>query len=476
MKPWKWLLYTLTIAAVMTGAWGVQGTAPTRAQARAPWLEVWYFPADELGPALVEYRDAAGTVLASYALASNNLPQFTQGGGYLMASDGYGHIIIFDPRMGLLRYYRAAELPEDTETEYYVVSQPAPTPNGDLAYTISRISLESDVPTQNSIYYADPAYEHVRQVYALQSSEPWYTVSPLGWSADGETLVLYNEPQGVGGYVLFWTYENTQARPLADMEQVTWLGNVDGFSADLRMTATVSRDNRYVVQGINVTEVASGEQTFYPLPPLGETAHAAGNAHFSPSGARLAFQVARENPLEEKFWTVVVDLADGQSRVVFAQEFAEDDWDYAYLAGWLDDSTLVIGGPWAGPSRLVDVESGTVTEVPGVFLGYAQGVSEVSGFAPPGMVPVQCDGTAVSRLAPGVRGRVMSDVGTLNVYGWESYEATVTAQAQANEVFTVMDGPQCNDGALWWSVQFENGTLGYVVEGDTQRRYLEPLE
>ena len=476
MKQWRWLVYALIMAAMGLGTVGVHSAPVARAQGRAPWLEVWYFPADDLGPALVEYRDAAGTVLASYALASNNIVEFAQGGGYLVTDDNLNTIGVFDPRMGLLRYYQVVDKPEDTDAEFYVLSHPAPAPNGDLAYAISRVSSQFDVPSYNSIYYADPAYQQVRTIYELESAEPWYTVTPFAWSGDGSTLLLHNQPQGIGGYILFWTYQGVQARPLANMEQVTWLGDLDGFADDLSRTALVAYDDQYVVQGINVIDVASGAQTFYPLPALGETAYTGGNAHFSPSGTRLAYQVARENAENEKFWTIGVDLTNGQSQVVFAQEFTEDDWDYAYVAGWLDDATLVIGGPWAGPSRLVNVETGAVTEVPGVFLGYAQGVSDVSDFAPPGMVPVQCDTSPVSGLAPQVRGRVMDQAGMVNVYSWASYDSEVVAQAQSGAVFTVLDGPQCIDSTLWWSVRFDNGVEGYVIEGNYQGRYLEPLQ
>ncbi len=471
-KLWRWPFYALIALSVALGGRGVR-TAPTaQAQGTLPWLEVWYFPNDDLGPAIIEYRDTVGTVLASYPLATDNLHEIAQGGGNIATRDGNDFLGVFDPHVGVFRYFTVIDKPRDTDTEFYTLSRPIPAPNGWIAYAISRVGSQFDVPAFNSIYYADPSYEQISSIYDVESAEPWYSVEPFAWSDDGSALLLHNAPIGVGGYILFWTYLGVQAHPLTDMQQSIPLGDLDGFAGDLSMTAQVARDADYVVQGIQVTTVADGTTVTYPLPPLGEPVYAGGNAHFSPSRTRLAYQVARENPEDEKFWTIVVDLTTGQSRVVYEQTFTEEDWDFDYIAGWLDDKTLVVGSQWQGRSILVDVESGALTEALGVFLGLAQGVNEVSSFAPSGMVYVQCDASPVSRLAPGARGRVMA--ASVSLYSWTSYDADVTGQEPAGATFTVQHGPFCSSGTVWWDVLFDDGQQGYVIESNYQGYLLEP--
>ena len=473
-KQWRWPLYALIALSVVLSGWGVHAAPTAQAQGALPWLEVWYFPNDDLGPPIIEYRDAVGTVLASYPLATDNFSEVFQGGGNIATRDGNDFLGVFNPHVGVLRYFTVTDKPQDTDTEFYVLSRPIPTPNGWLTYSISRMDTQGEQPAFNSIYYADPSYERISSIYDAESAEPWFGIEPLGWTDDGSMLLLHNAPTGIGGYILFWTYLGVEAHPLTDMQQSIPLGDLDGYAGDLSMTAQVVRDADYVVQGIQVTVVASGDTMTYPLPPLGEPVHAGGNAHFSPSHTRLAYQVARENPEDEKFWTVVVDLTTGQSRVVYEQTFTQEDWDFGYISGWLDDSTLVVGSQWQGRSVLVNVDSGALTEAPGVFLGYAQGVNEVGGFAPAGMVYVQCDDAPISRLAPGVRGRVVADSVTLQ--SWTSYDADVTGQEPAGATFTAQHGPFCGSGTLWWDVLFDDGQQGYVIESNYQGYFLEPAQ
>ena len=473
MVLWRKLLWGGLVVVMALGGAFWQVAPEARAQVPTA-VEVWYFPPDELGPALIEYRDAAGTVLASYALASDSVTEFLQGGGVLTTSDSAEFIGVFDPRVGLLRYFSVYDKPQDTDAEFYVLSRAVPAPNGDFVYAISRMSTQFDAPSYNIIYYADASYEQVRTIYSVESAEPWYRMEPFAWSDDGATVLLHNAPEGIGGYILFWTYVGVQARSLANMEQGVLLGDIDGFAGDLSMTALVARNDDYTVQGINVTTLATGATAFYPLPELGETVHAGGNAHFSPSGALLAYQVARENPLNEKLWTLVVDLQSGQTRVVAEQELTPEDWNLKYIAGWMGENMLALSNPWGGNSLLVNLETGTRTEAPGVFLGYAQGVSDVSGFAPPGMVPVQCDTSPVSRLQPAARGQVVAE--SVELHSWASYDSEVTAREPAGATFTVQHGPYCTPSTLWWDVLFDDGQRGYVIEGNAQGLYLAPLQ
>jgi len=255
------------------------------------------------------------------------------------------------------------------------------------------------------------------------------------------------------------------------------LGWIDGYSHDLRYTATVLSNDQGIT-GLQVTEVASGNANVYPLPPLGEIPLVGGNAAFSPAATKVAYQVARSNPETEKYWTIVVDLASGQSRVVLEDEGINYEVRYADIGGWLDDQTLAIGSYWYGRTAIVDTSTGVMLrEERGAFLGYAVGVTDVTGFAPSGVAYAQCPGAPPSRLIPGQRGRITFTDGTMtNVRQWASAQAEKVGTAPEGATFTINDGPRCADGYAWWDLQFDNGLSGFVAEGDATSYYLEPWQ
>ena len=39
----------------------------------------------------------------------------------------------------------------------------------------------------------------------------------------------------------------------------------------------------------------------------------------------------------------------------------------------------------------------------------------------------------------------------------------------------IMEGPECNDGWVWWRVETENGINGWVAEGDQSIWFIEPI-
>ncbi|MBN1201963.1 MAG: hypothetical protein JXJ20_08925 [Anaerolineae bacterium] len=88
-----------------------------------------------------------------------------------------------------------------------------------------------------------------------------------------------------------------------------------------------------------------------------------------------------------------------------------------------------------------------------------------------------CEGLITPRLEIGGSGRVFS------TYGVSLKNQAATGAAGGTEVtlmpfgttFTVLDGPRCNYGYVWWQVRLANGTTGWAAEGDSANYYLEPF-
>lgn len=107
-------------------------------------------------------------------------------------------------------------------------------------------------------------------------------------------------------------------------------------------------------------------------------------------------------------------------------------------------------------------------------------VSLVAGFPAPAAPPVRaqspCDGLVAPRLATGGAARVTSG------YGLSLKNRAATGAAGASEVtllsfgmvVTVVDGPTCNFGYVWWQVRLADGTTGYAAEGSASDYFLEP--
>jgi hypothetical protein len=279
-------------------------------------------------------------------------------------------------------------------------------------------------------------------VYQTQH-EPYLAVEPIGWSADGSTLLLQDRPQGIGGYILFMSYNNVRALNLAT-GVFTPLESIDGYSSDLQYTAVVDTNDSGPVS-LTMIQVSTRQSQTAPLPALGEQPSVGGNAIFSPANSHVAYQVARGVPDSEKFWTIVV--TGSESRVVLEDESGR----YSNISGWLDENTLVVGSAFSLQSAIIDVNSGTVLrEVSGNFLGYANGLTSTSGFAPSGTVYAQCPGAPVTRLTVFGRGRITTSNGALtNVRSYPGTQAEISATMPEGSTFTVSTGPDCVEGYAW---------------------------
>ncbi|MBI5961589.1 MAG: SH3 domain-containing protein [Chloroflexi bacterium] len=461
------ILITVGIAALLPHV------TPAHAQGTPSWLQVWLIPGENQQLSTIEYRDASGSTLAAYTLSMGTFGWTYQGGGRVYGSY-MSHVPIFDPTTGRIDLYLPPGKPADTDQLFYNLASPVPNPTGqNYAYTVLMQDSQMSQPSTSWVYVATPGGFDDNLIFE-EDREPFMATVPMGWSADGTSLLLHDMPQGIGGYILFWQYQNIRALNLTT-NVLTPLGNADGVSGDLSITARVERGDTGVT-GLTVTQISSGQVTTYPLPDLGEQPSLGGGAFFSPQNSKVAYQVARGDPENEKFWTLVLDLTTGQQKVILEDLSVDFSVRYSNISGWLDDNTLVIGGPWNQQSAIMDANSGAVLrEDRGSFIGYAQGITSTQGFAPSGMAYAQCPGAPLSRLTTFGRGRVTFTDGTLtNVRQSPSTTAEQVGSVPEGAEFSVVGGPDCGEAYTWWYVQFDAGMSGYVAEGDFNSYYLEP--
>lgn len=470
MKTRWWLVLVITLLLVANPA--SSSLAQTGQQ---PWLQVWLVP-DETNPSMayVEYRDASGTSLVRYQF--EKMFWSAQAGGRLFGS-GYNSITVFDPYQGTVSD-KAVVIPPNPADGTYNLGSMAPYPDGvQYAYSLTLQPNDFEKPAASRVYFVtnDP---NNPTLLVEKTHEASQVLSPLGWVADGQKLLLYNQPWGIGGYILFMQNSGVQIYDFA-AKTTLLVGDIDGYSSDGRLFAHLDRNTNHMPISLSVTDIQANQITSYPLPDIGEPFAVGGGAFFSPDGTKVAYQVARSNPEAEKFWTILVDLLAGTSRIVLVDEGTSYEVTYGHIGGWLDNNTLVVGETFNKQSVLIDATTGTQRgTVSGSFMGYAVGIDSIDGFAPPGaavVAPVQCPGAPVSRLVPGGRGRVTFSTGQpVNVR--DSAGGNKIATEPEGALFTALSGPICNGNYAWWEVQFDNGVYGYVAEGQVGNYFVEPWQ
>lgn len=87
---------------------------------------------------------------------------------------------------------------------------------------------------------------------------------------------------------------------------------------------------------------------------------------------------------------------------------------------------------------------------------------------------VVCPGTPESRLSVGVAGQVTFTDGTRTFLRALPEGEVITAMDEGT-TFRVNGGPQCQGAFTWWFVELDDGTLGWVAEGDFGTYYIEPV-
>ncbi|MBN1681105.1 MAG: hypothetical protein JW966_12535 [Anaerolineae bacterium] len=469
MKSLRFLLVLMLLAAGGAAAWSPISTTEAH---QISWLQVWIMRDRDSGVHTVEYRDSAGNTMASFSLGNQSWGE--QAGGRLFGWDLDG-IYVFDPFTGVANREPVTK-PADTTQYYYSLSSPVPTPDGQrYAYSIAQMPTNGEDASTSWVYVQTVGANDARLIHEVTNPDGWWSLEPLGWSADGTTLLLHHQPHGIGGYILFWQYSDVEQLNV-NQNTIALIGGVDGFSADTNTVAAVEGDYGSL-SGLRVTYVPTSQSASHPLPPLGEIPVVGGGAQFCPGGHRVAYQVARSDPEHEKFWTIVLDIQSGQSRVVLQDEAVGYDLTFGHISGWLDDNTLVVGESWYNQSAIIDANSGALLRTArGEFMGYAVGIVSTVGFAAPGSQPTntQCPGAPASRLQVNQRGRVTyTDGRPINIR--QSPAGIKIGSQKEGAPFTVISGPTCTSGYTWWEVCFDSGLCGFVAEGEPGMYYLEPL-
>lgn len=85
----------------------------------------------------------------------------------------------------------------------------------------------------------------------------------------------------------------------------------------------------------------------------------------------------------------------------------------------------------------------------------------------------QCPANLPPQLAIGGRGRVLPG-GASTVYEQPLSNSAPLSEIPGGVSFTVLDGPVCTDGFIWWQVEYRQ-TIGWVIEAGSGVYFLEPL-
>jgi serine/threonine protein kinase len=89
----------------------------------------------------------------------------------------------------------------------------------------------------------------------------------------------------------------------------------------------------------------------------------------------------------------------------------------------------------------------------------------------------KCPGTPSSRLKVGMKARVSYTDGTplrLRREPFYDLKKNYIRDLSEGTRFTVIDGPVCEDGYVWWKIRTNNDHVGWSAEGDSQDYFMEP--
>lgn len=85
-----------------------------------------------------------------------------------------------------------------------------------------------------------------------------------------------------------------------------------------------------------------------------------------------------------------------------------------------------------------------------------------------------CSNAPLPRLQIGEAGEVAPGIDRLRLRALPAVGTGEVGMLRAGHSFEVIAGPSCNGGYAWWRVILQNGTTGWVAEGDWEVYYLRP--
>ncbi len=176
----------------------------------------------------------------------------------------------------------------------------------------------------------------------------FYALEAMRWTAGGDLIYAW-QITGIGGYILFFGWSSFyRYSPGSGTSTPLVAASAEGTGP---CWYTLSPDEAYAVGGCGVDgmrerELAGGADAVFPvLPDQGQE----GAAAYSPSGARLAYAVARGD-YENEAGQVVVRLNRGEAPAVIATHSP----GYFDAIQWVDEERMVVAYT-VGDSSVIDL-------------------------------------------------------------------------------------------------------------------------
>jgi len=164
-----------------------------------------------------------------------------------------------------------------------------------------------------------------------------FALEAMRWMDDGDLIYAW-QATGIGGYILYFGWSSLYRYSPTDGVSIPLVPATEDGS--LPCWYGLSPDGGYAVtgcgpDGIGERELATGTDTAFPvLPDQGQQ----GAAAYSPSGARLAYAIARGNP-EDEGGQVLMRLRRGEAPAAIASQSP----GYFERILWADEDRMVVG-------------------------------------------------------------------------------------------------------------------------------------
>jgi hypothetical protein len=174
--------------------------------------------------------------------------------------------------------------------------------------------------------------------------------------------------------------------------------------------------------------------------------------------------------VEQDGFAALLNLDSGQARVLGTFSAGMTEWfaPRAYFAVTYNNpgSSLYVGTVDGGITHLFDDIHYQYRMTPHI-------VYESNKITFPALAAT-CPGMLKSRLAVGQGGHVIPNTSSNNLRAKPDKTSDLLAKIPAGDSFTVIDGPVCNDGTVWWKVNYPP-LNGWTAESQGDTYFLEPL-